>query len=150
MAAALKGVVETWGKNDSGSPQDDLDFIKLAAASQAQQIAASRRQMLNDAHKAIASVHHQVCAEVGDMFVPMQTGHGAVPNGMGNILGMARAEDHSIKFMPTFVASIAGDEIVITVDGAPFFRSGADNPDYGEKFRYPLRALYLKGLRSIT
>jgi serine/threonine-protein kinase len=82
-------------------------------------------------------------------FVRVQSGFSRTPHGIRNTLGFADAHREQQRVLVTFAATIVGGEVVIEVDGAPFYRTEIERPEYGEDFEAKVQQIFTGGVRAL-
>jgi eukaryotic-like serine/threonine-protein kinase len=107
------------------------------------------KALYDRAMAAIREVHSAIARRLLPTYVTYQTGYLDFTGGLKNVLGFTHFATHSHRFAPEFLISVIGEEIVIRVDGAIFYRTDADAPEFDQRFRNQLSDLFLEGVRRL-
>ncbi len=149
MKKALESVLEARAKHYKTPEEEDMAVILAHVGRATSQQQAVNSQKCREAIKRIGEIHTELKDQFLPTYVSFQGDYGPTPGGIRCTYGFWHFERHDEKFAPVFVAKVLGGEIVLSVDTQTLYRTEIEVPSYGEDFTKTVRALFVRGLRSL-
>lgn len=150
MSSYVAKLISREPKGSHLTSDEELAEIAARLNSEGNRRLVALKSLYDEAMRIIQEVHAQIARSVAPTYQSYQTGYVNFIEGKRNTLGFTHFATHNHRFSPEFLISVIGDELVITVDGSPFYRTDVNMPIFDEAFREQTKRMYLAGLRQLT
>jgi serine/threonine protein kinase len=149
MKAELQTLITRPPPKVALTTEQQLAKIATKLDSEANRNLAKLKILYDRAMAVIKDAHSNIARSFAPTYLPYQSGYVNFTGGLRNILGFAHFATHDHRFAPQFLISVIGEEIVITVDGVPFYRTEVDAPIFEDQLRSRVLKLYIEGMSRL-
>jgi len=150
MRASLETLVDMHNNPDSNSADPSIDEILASINSSANQELARNKQLYDLAMNNIRAIHSQIAQQIAPTYVLYQTGYINSVDSLSNNLGFAHFATSNRRFVPSFLITVMGNELVIMVNGTPIYRTELEAPVFSEEFEKEVKRIFLSGLGELV
>lgn len=149
MKKSLEGLINMHKNFDVDKDGLSIENIISLLNSQVDQELMKNKHLYDLAMERIRVVHGKILRRVAPQYQSYQTGYVNFIDGLRNELGFSHFATHDLKFVPSFLIKVMGDELVIMVDGSSIYRTEIDSPVFSEEFEKIVEKIYLNGLKIL-
>lgn len=150
MREALNAVLIERNREIVNSTDNALQAIKAKLNDHANNRLARNKALYDAAMEEIGKVHQSVFKEIDSRGLrKYETGYINFAEKFQNTLGFSHFSSLNKRFTLHFEMTVEGEELVITVDGAAFYRADVEAPTFDDGFRAKLRERYIAGLLKL-
>lgn len=146
---AIIRVRDTTLSSDDDPKTIEEEIRELANGVRNREIARNRA-VTQEASNIVTSLAAElVNRNARDLYITINAGSSQSNNASTIKFGYCHSGDHQRCFIPVVQSTVAGAELVVTIEDEEVLRTDASEPKFDEQFTQRISRIYLSGLRSL-